>query len=417
MRKLILSFLALLVICMLVVLIYNLQTPSGPLADWASKLRLKFVFAPAAGSGPSAQGTLRPIPILRPSPTLNLTPAPPTQTLPVTPLPSPTPTSLPPSVNLTGVVYKYEQWNNSATANLMMALTYWGWNGDQQLVANYLRPNARDLNVMPWEMAAYVQEKTDLNIITRVGGDHRILKSLVSSGYPVIVEKAVEDAMFGGWMSRYELVTGYDDEQAAYIVQDSSKGANRPDPYDALESGWRAFNYQYMVVYPAKREAQVTALLGPQADESANYQYAAQKALDETKTLTGRDQYFAWFNRGSNLVSLKDYASAATAFDAAFANYNSIPEAQRPWRMLWYQTGPYFAYFFTQRYKDVINLATTTLDSMPEPIHEESFYWRGRARAALGDNLEAIQDFRSSLSCHKGFKPSLEQLLQLGANP
>ena len=80
----------------------------------------------------------------------------------------------------------------------------------------------------------------------------------------------------------------------------------------------------------------------------------------------------------------KDYTRAAAAYDAAFANYAQIPEKTRPWRMMWYQTGPYFAYYYTGRYQDVINLATQTLDAMSEPILEESFYWRARASFSSG---------------------------------
>jgi len=85
--------------------------------------------------------------------------------------------------------------------------------------------------------------------------------------------------------------------------------------------------------------------------------------------------------------------------------------------MLWYQTGPYFAYFYVQRYNDVIDLATITLDKMSEPILEESFYWRGRAKAALGDTPGAIKDYRASLNVHPGFGPSLEQLQTMGVQP
>jgi hypothetical protein len=106
---------------------------------------------------------------------------------------------------------------------------------------------------------------------------------------------------------------------------------------------WQALITPYLVIYPAERSRGV-AVLGPQWDETANLQYAAQKASDEIYSLSGRQQYFAWFNRGSNLVWLQDYAGAAAAYDEAFALYPSIPEDERPWRMLWYQTGPYFAY-------------------------------------------------------------------------
>jgi tetratricopeptide (TPR) repeat protein len=159
------------------------------------------------------------------------------------------------------------------------------------------------------------------------------------------------------------------------------------------------------------------AVLGPHADEAFNTQAAADRASDEIFTTSGRDQFFAWFNRGTNLVRLQDYAGAAQAYDEAFALDSQLavsdPE-RRPWRMLWYQTGPYFAYFFSGRYGDVINLATQTLVNASEPTLEESWHWRARARAATGDTGGALDDLRTSLQYHEGFAPSLELLEALG---
>ncbi len=116
-------------------------------------------------------------------------------------------------------------------------------------------------------------------------------------------------------------------------------------------------------------------------------------------------------------MQLQEYASAAAAYDEAFALYPAIPEKERPWRMMWYQTGPYQAYYYTGRYQDVINLSTTALDAMSEPVLEESYYWRAWAREALGDNKGAIKDLRSALNFHPGFEPVLTQLQQLGVAP
>jgi tetratricopeptide (TPR) repeat protein len=85
--------------------------------------------------------------------------------------------------------------------------------------------------------------------------------------------------------------------------------------------------------------------------------------------------------------------------------------------LIWYQTGPYFAYYYSGRYQDVIELATTTLDAMSEPILEESYYWRAMAKIALGETEAAIKDLRESLKHHPDFIPSLELLRQLGEEP
>lgn len=56
---------------------------------------------------------------------------------------------------------------------------------------------------------------------------------------------------------------------------------------------------------------------------------------------------------------------AAVAYDQAFAVYEQLPTDQR-WRVFWYQTGIYFAYFNTARYRDVLDLANYVLDITPE---------------------------------------------------
>jgi tetratricopeptide (TPR) repeat protein len=85
--------------------------------------------------------------------------------------------------------------------------------------------------------------------------------------------------------------------------------------------------------------------------------------------------------------------------------------------MLWYQTGPYSAYFYYQRYWDVLNLAETTLSQMQSDKNlEETYFWRGMAKVQLGDTAGAIEDFRLALKYHPGFEPAITQLNLLGAS-
>src|SRR3990172_884906 len=345
-----------------------------------------------------------------------------TKQVPSTEQPAASPTSsaltpIPKSIQLNGVQHEYQTWNNCGPATLSMVLSYWGWEGDQRPIAAFTKPNSRDKNVMPYEMAAYVEEETQLKVVYRVGGDIELLKRFIAAELPVIIEKGFEGRDLEGWMGHYVLVTGYSDQDQTFTFQDSYYGPNQVMDYADLESYWRAFNFTYLVVYPDERREEIETILGPHMDEEYNYRYAVQKASDEIYVVTDRDQFFAWFNRGTNLVQLQDYASAAAAYDEAFALYPAIPEKERPWRMMRYQTGSYWAYYYTGRYQDVINLATTTLDTMSEPVLEESYYWRALAREALGDSEGAIKDPRSALKYHSGFEPALTQLQQLGFTP
>ena len=125
------------------------------------------------------------------------------------------------------------------------------------------------------------------------------------------------------------------------------------------------------------------------------------------------DNVFAWFNKGTSLVQLQDYIGASNAYDQFFQLNAALPESERPWRMVWYQTGPYYAYYFAGRYQDVIDLATKTLD-VPQPYLEESWYWRARAYIALGEREKAIDDLNKSLEYHPNFAPSVALLQELG---
>jgi tetratricopeptide (TPR) repeat protein len=116
-------------------------------------------------------------------------------------------------------------------------------------------------------------------------------------------------------------------------------------------------------------------------------------------------------------VCLQDYSTAATTFDTAFGIYPNIEPNSRPYRMLWYETSPYPAYYYSARYQDVIDLADQTLGHMAEPVLEESYYWRALSNYALGNTSRAVADLRASLEYHPGFAPSIKMLNQLGKNP
>ena len=161
----------------------------------------------------------------------------------------------------------------------------------------------------------------------------------------------------------------------------------------------------------------IVNILGPIADDGQADRIAYEYANTEINQTSGNDLFFAWFNRGTSMVQLQDYVGAASSYDFAFQIYSQIPENERPWRMMWYQTGPYFAYYYSGRYQDVINLSSLTIDAATEPYLEESFYWRALAYVAIGESQKAISDLYTSLEYHPEFAPSVALLQQLGFTP
>jgi hypothetical protein len=334
--------------------------------------------------------------------------------------PTPTFTPIPNAILLSGIRHDYQKWNNCGPTNLAMGLSFWGWEGTQYDTAPLLKPNARDKNVMPYELANFVEEETEFKVLTRVGGDIDLLKQFIAAGFPIIIEKGL-DSRKSGWIGHYQVLAGFDDTLSIFNAYDSyegdfSEGQTLLEPYEEIEGYWRHFNYTYILIYPQGRETELLSILGLQADENENYLYAAEKASLEIFNLSGRDQFFAWYNRGTNLMLLKDYGGAAQAYDEAFKAYATLEPDERPWRVTWYQTGPYFAYYYTGRYYDVLNLATQTIENAGEPALEESWYWRALAKEALGDIAGAIEDLKISLEWHPGFEPSEYQLDRLDAS-
>jgi hypothetical protein len=353
--------------------------------------------------------------------------------------PTVTTTPVPASVILTGITYvdQHNRWNYCGPANLTMALNYWGWRGDRDDVAMVVKPGSpdknktfierglADKNVMPYELVDFVNEETEFRALYRHGGDMELVKRLIAAGFPVVVEKGYYERDYTGkidWLGHYLFTTGYDDAKGGFIVQDAylKPGKDLLSKYEEYEDGWRSFNYLFMVIYPADREAEVLEVLGPWSD----YQWSARNALEiaekELQTLSGNNRFFAWFNKGTSHVALNQYTDASYAYDQAFRDYAdwNTNESNRPFRMMWYQTGPYFAYYYSARYQDVVSLANTTLnDTISTPTLEESLLWRGRAYYMIGNTPAAIADYRAALQVHANWFPAVQALQELGAQP
>jgi tetratricopeptide (TPR) repeat protein len=357
--------------------------------------------------------------------TVTPTPQGPTDTPAPSPTPTISPTPLPEQVALDGVKYEdqHGRWNYCGPANLSMALTFWGWDGNRDVVGEYVKPEDDDKNVMPYEMEDFVETQTEgLAAEVRSGGEIEVLQRLIAAGYPVVVEKGYYEYDYTGklgWLGHYQFVTGYDAAKEVLIVQDTyiPEGKDHQVSYEEFIEGWRSFNYLFIVVYPQERQAEINTLLGTWADPAWAFTHALEIAQQEAQVLTGIDQYFAWFNIGTSQTNLQAYADASYSYDQAFSLYAALPDdGTRPFRMLWYQTWPYWAYFYSGRYGDVINLASTTLiDTISKPVLEESFYWRALAREAQGDVPGAIADLREAVRLNPNFAPGWEQLDRLGA--
>ena len=383
---------------------------------------------------PSSSGTTPTQPAVS-TPTLISTP-----TTGPTLAPTITSTPLPATVNLTGFKYvdQKNRWNYCGPANLSMALDYLGWDGDRDDIARVIKPGVQDpkldfiqqgrsdVNVMPYELVDFVNEQTQFRALSRLGGDIDLAKRLIAAGFPFIAEKGYYEKDYSGkvaWLGHYQYVTGYDDANQVLVVQDTwNDGPNFRIPYDEFmaSEAWLSFDNILIIAYAPEREAELFSVLGPYADETWAAKHALSVAEDYIGETSGIDSFFAWFAKGTSHVTLFEYADAAVAYDQAFAIYNQLgaDDKQRPYRMMWYQTGPYKAYYYSGRYQDVITLADVTLtDTISKPTLEESIYWRAQAKYMIGDTPGAVADYREALRLHPNWGPALQGLQDLGLQP
>lgn len=338
-----------------------------------------------------------------------------TATATVKPTNTPIPTPLPESVLLEGIAVEPQGFNNCGPANLSMALKYWGWQGDQKVTEAYLKPYIKDRNVMPYEMLGYVHDETELRGIVRYGGTLDMVKKLVAVGLPVLIERGYANSA-EGWMGHYGLIIGYDDIKQEVTIPDTYLGMIKLS-YDQITRDWAHFDDIYLIVYPLDREQEVIDILGPHIDEAYNKQYALDQVTNRLYNLKGQDLFFAWFSRGSIQVEMDDYFGASQSYDEAFKIYETLETKDRPWRILWYQTGPYFSYYWTGRYHDLRNLAQQTLDITPEDAIPETWVWKGRAEVMMGLRDEAIESFKQALVWHPGWWVAENELTALGVTP
>ncbi|MCZ6529012.1 MAG: C39 family peptidase [Chloroflexi bacterium] len=331
----------------------------------------------------------------------------------IPPTPAPSPTALPASVSLPSPTWEKQDWNNCGPATLALSLRFHGWEGDQFVISDLLKPERGDKNVNIEELVFYVRTQAGwLNADFRVGGTIERLKSFIAAGFPVIVEKGFvlgEGDGGGGWAGHYLLLTGYDDAQQTFVSQDTNPGTGGPDrliSYEELDEGWREFNRVYMYLYLPRDESRIQSILGQDVDLDHNRAAALEAAQAEIES--DPQSPYSWFNLGTNLVYFERYGEASQAFDNALA-------LGLPWRFTRYQFGPYIAYFNQGRFQDVVDLAEATLFRTYKA--EESLLWRGWAKFRLGDLNSAIVDWREALQYNPNYQDAQYALEYVGSTP
>jgi hypothetical protein len=336
----------------------------------------------------------------------------PIATLAPTATAQPSPTPIPAAVALPAPLWEQQGANNCGPATLALYLRYYGWEGNQDNIAQVVKPLPEDRNVNPDELVYFVRTHTGwLSAEFRVGGDLQLLKQLIAAGFPVMIEESFYfDTPYWPnddlWAAHYLLLTGYDDSAQSFIGQDSFHGPNQVIAYTTIDSYWQIFNRVYLLVYPPAQEGALKAILGDNWNPDLNRQHALE--VSQTETQSEPRNAFTWFNLGSNLVYFERYSEAASAYDAA-------RNLGLPQRMLRYQFGPFFAYFHAGMTTELIAVTEYALERTPNS--EEALLWHGWALYRMGKKLEAIADWQKALEYHPNYQDAQYALDFVSSNP
>lgn len=212
-------------------------------------------------------------------------------------------------------------------------------------------------------------------------------------------------------MGHYRLVTGYDEASRHLTVFDSyvSEGVRSDRPYDGIRMSyddvwelWGVFNRAYVLIYTDDMEPAVRSILGDELDVAVMWQRAFVQAQAELKERP--EDPFAWFNLGTDLAALGRFEEAVQAYDRARV-------IGLPWRMLWYQFGPFRAYYETGQYEALISLTDATIRTAGNI--EETYYWKGLGLAATGNVTAARQAWERSIELNASYSPASDALAKL----
>jgi hypothetical protein len=109
----------------------------------------------------------------------------------------------------------------------------------------------------PYGVPAYVRS-LGLQGIIGVAGTERLVKALLSNGFPVIVSQLVSPAFR---VRHYRPIEAYDDHRRNFVASDPYLGPGHSITYPDFASLWSVSDDRFLVIYPTSRAALLEAVL------------------------------------------------------------------------------------------------------------------------------------------------------------
>ena len=241
---------------------------------------------------------------------------------------------LPSHAELGPMRHLWQSLNNCGPASVVMALSLFGIEADQEVARLALRGPDLRRGMGPGPVDPWVNELYGLRSVSRVNGTVELMKRLVANGFAPMVTQWMQDPSVSR-IAHWRVVRGYDDDTTSFFVNDPMLGANVPLSYDWFNANWQPFSYRWMVLYEPKDGGRLQQLLGTDWSESGMRDgfYARAKA-----DAYAQDTSAAWLTYGEAAYQDGWFAESVAAFDrgmqlgsatGVFTVRSSYPQALR----------------------------------------------------------------------------------------
>ena len=219
--------------------------------------------------------------------------------------------ALPAKADVGPMRHLWQTLNNCGPASVVMALSTFGIDADQEEARLALRgPDVRR-GMGPGGVGPWVTSLYDLRSVSRLNGTIDLMKHFVANGFAPMVTQWMQDPTISR-IAHWRTVRGYDDDLGVFYVNDPMLGANVPLSYTWFNANWQPFSYRWMVLYAPADAARVQQIVGADWSELGMRDrfYARAKAdayAQETSS--------AWLAYGEAAYQDGWFAEAVAAFE------------------------------------------------------------------------------------------------------
>ena len=221
----------------------------------------------------------------------------------------------------------WQTYNNCGPTSVSEVLAYWGIARTQYQAQFVLRADNSPSGMAPYGVPSYARS-VGMRALMGVMGTPRLLKALVSNGFPTIVNQWYSVA---DHTRHYRPIGAYDDRTGVFVSSDPFGGPNHAISYTDFAAMWAVSNNRFFVLYPPSKAPLLASVL-VSAGWDAKEAYQRDLARTEARLHRGAPaapagpvggahyRYYSYLNIAWDEAQLARYAAARSELRQAAAH-------------------------------------------------------------------------------------------------